>query len=181
MMVQGNGVPGRIPAQVPEPQVSGAAAARPGRAVGRTTRRGPVQNAGAPGTFRAVLREKVASQGLRWSRHAEDRLRQAGITLDEGDQEAIGQAVSALERRGAREGLIVYGDLALVVSVRARTVITAARPERLDDGVFTQIDGAAIVNRDPGAGPQRAAGGAGGAPSPWSDGSGLAFRRSIVS
>jgi len=137
--------------------------------------------AAAPGRFAEVLRERVARQALHWSRHAEARLRQAGVSLDEGDLQAIGEAVSALERRGSREGLIVYGDLALVVSVHGRTVITAARPDRLEDGVFTQIDGAAIVNPDQGAGPQRAGDGAGEAPSPWIDGSGLTFRRSIVS
>ncbi|MFO7246051.1 MAG: hypothetical protein FWJ62_00205 [Thermaerobacter sp.] len=178
MTPAGNGAAGR-PVGF-DPAAAGAGAVRSAGAA-PAGRREAAQAGGAPGAFQALLRQKVAAQGLRWSRHAEDRLRQAGITLDEADREAIDRAVNALAGKGAREGLIVYGDLALVVSVRGRTVITAARPERLDEGVFTQIDAAAIINRNPGAGPQRAADGAGGAPSPWNDGSGLTFRRSIVS
>lgn len=180
MTAPGTGLSGPFPARDP------AAGAAAGRVQGAARRAAPgkpdtAAGAGAPGRFQAVFRQKVAGGGLRWSRHAEERLRQAGITLDEGDHQAIGEAVKALERRGAREGLVVYGSLALVVSVNGRTIITAARPDRLEDGVFTQIDGAAIVNPQQGAGPQRAGDGAEGAPSPWIDGSGLTFRRSVVS
>ena len=162
---------------------AGAAApsgrAAPGGPAARTVPAAGADRQGRPVSFQAVLRQKV-ERGLRWSRHAEERLRQAGVELGQGDVEAITEAVDALERRGARDGLVVYGDLALVVSVRNRTVITAARPERLDDGVFTQIDGAAVIREQAGAGPRGAAAGAGEAPSPWNDGSGLILRRSMV-
>ncbi|HEX6989418.1 MAG TPA: hypothetical protein VF282_08105, partial [Bacillota bacterium] len=153
----------------PPAGVRGAGAVGPSHGA-RTSVKGPATPGKTePGRFAATLREKVAGQALRWSRHAEERLRQAGVTLGEGDLQAITRAVDALGRRGAREGLVVYGDLALVVSVGGQTVITAARPERLEDGVFTQIDGAVIVNQHPGAGPQGAEPGAGEAPSPWID------------
>lgn len=132
-----------------------------------------VDAAAGQAKFKDLLREKAAP-GLQWSRHAESRLRAAGITLSDEELGTIEQAVSAMAQRGTRDGLVVYDNLALVVSVRNRTVVTAATPERLEDGVFTQIDGAALITKsNQGAGPSDTASGvAAGAPDPWSDGSG---------
>lgn len=118
--------------------------------------------------FRDALRSHLR-QPLRWSRHAEERLRSTGIQLGSEDMRLIQGAVDSLAQRGARDALVVYDQLALVISVSNRTVVTAATPERWQDGIFTQIDGAAIIRRHgkQGAGPQT-----GEAPGPWNDGSG---------
>jgi flagellar operon protein len=47
--------------------------------------------------------------------------------------------------KGARESLVMMDDVALVVSVKNRTVITAVDRAHLKDNVFTNIDSAVIV------------------------------------
>ena len=47
--------------------------------------------------------------------------------------------------KGARSSLLVMKDVALIVSVTNRTVITAVDGSSLKDNVFTNIDSAVIV------------------------------------
>ena len=55
-------------------------------------------------------------------------------------------AVDKAAQKGARESLILMNnDLALVVSVTNRTVITAMDGASIRDNVFTNIDSAVIV------------------------------------
>ena len=55
------------------------------------------------------------------------------------------EAVDKARNKGGRETLILLGDVALVVSVVNRTVITAIDGDSLKDNVFTQIDSAVIT------------------------------------
>jgi flagellar operon protein len=56
-------------------------------------------------------------------------------------QEAVGRA----RAKGARESLVLMGELALVVSVKNNTVITAVDGANLRENVFTNIDSAVII------------------------------------
>ncbi|HEX3047301.1 MAG TPA: flagellar biosynthesis protein, partial [Bacillota bacterium] len=56
-------------------------------------------------------------------------------------------AVNKAEAKGARESLILMDQMALVVSIKNRTVITAVDNESLKDNVFTNIDSAVIVKQ----------------------------------
>ena len=51
------------------------------------------------------------------------------------------------EAKGAKESLILMDQLALVVSVKNRTVITAVDGASLKDNVFTNIDSAVIIKQ----------------------------------
>lgn len=57
----------------------------------------------------------------------------------------IGRAVKQAEAKGARESLIIFGDLALITSVRNKTVVTALDGTSTRDHVFTNIDSAVIL------------------------------------
>jgi flagellar operon protein len=57
----------------------------------------------------------------------------------------ITAAVGKAREKGSRDSLILMSDLALVVSVRNNTVITAVDGESLKDNVFTNIDSAVII------------------------------------
>jgi len=117
---------------------------------------GGPQGAGSPGrvapvegarkqpaaSFDALLRKEMG--GVRFSAHAEQRLKSSRIVLTPEQMERLSGAVSKAEAKGARESLILLDDLALVVSVRNRTVITAIGPDRLKENVFTNIDSAVI-------------------------------------
>lgn len=90
-------------------------------------------------------RELERGRGLKFSAHAEKRLKERNIVLAREDLAKIEQAVGQAEAKGARESLIIYGDLALITSVRNKTVVTALDGKSSEDHVFTNIDSAVIV------------------------------------
>lgn len=50
------------------------------------------------------------------------------------------RAVDAADQKGAKDALVLMDDLALLVSISNRTVITAVDQSRRKNGVFTNID-----------------------------------------
>jgi flagellar operon protein len=101
------------------------------------------QNA-AINSFESILRQKQAEL-VRFSKHAEHRLKSRNITLTDEQRGRIGEAVAKAESKGIRDSLVLMDNLALVVNVRNRTVITAANSNELKENVFTNIDGAVII------------------------------------
>lgn len=93
-------------------------------------------------SFDALFRKEL--DGIRLSAHAEERLRSSRIELSREQMDRLSGAVSKAAAKGARESLILIDDLALVVSVKNRTVITAIAPDRVKENVFTNIDSAVI-------------------------------------
>jgi len=91
--------------------------------------------------FADMLRDNL----VRLSHHAEERLQQRGIDLSEEQLEKIRSAIDKAERKGAKESLMLMNDLALIVNVKNKTVVTAMDTKAIDDHVFTQIDSAVII------------------------------------
>lgn len=94
---------------------------------------------------KALQKEFEKSRGLKFSAHAEKRLKERNIVLAGEDLAKIGRAVSRAEAKGSRNSLIIYGDLALVASIRNKTVVTALDGKSSQEHVFTNIDSAVIV------------------------------------
>ena len=84
--------------------------------------------------------------GVKFSQHASQRLQTRNINLSNDQMNQLKSAVDKAAQKGARESLILMNnDLALVVSVTNRTVITAMDGSSIRDNVFTNIDSAVIV------------------------------------
>jgi len=122
----------------------------PGGVTGPTAVRLPAGRADVgrgPG-FEEVLRgELERAGGLKISAHAAKRLKERNILLSSEDLARIDLAVKEAAAKGARDSLIIYGDLALIASVKNRTVVTAMERRAAEGHVFTNIDSAVIVNR----------------------------------
>jgi len=92
-------------------------------------------------SFREILQQKQ----LKFSQHAEQRLRQRGIHFGPEQLGEIARAVDQAAAKGARDSLVLYRDVAMIVSVPNRTVVTAMDGASMREHVFTQIDSAVIV------------------------------------
>ena len=115
---------------------------------GRQERTAPAEPGAEPTrSFRELLEEQLAATApdVRFSAHAQARLESRGIELTESDLTRIREALDRAEAKGAKESLVVMDDLALVVSVPNRTVITAIDGPSRRGNVFTNIDSAVIV------------------------------------
>ena len=93
--------------------------------------------------FENVLQEEL--RGLKFSRHAQERLDSRQIRLNEADMASLQRAVTQAEEKGAKDSLVLLRDLAFIVSVTNRTVVTAVDGVHIKENVFTNIDSAVIA------------------------------------
>ncbi|KUG03596.1 putative flagellar hook associated protein [hydrocarbon metagenome] len=94
--------------------------------------------------FKQIL-DKQISPELKFSKHAQQRLKSRNIQLNEQDLQKLQEAVGKAREKGAKDSLILMDKLALVVSIRNNTVITAVDEDNVQDNVFTNIDSAVII------------------------------------
>lgn len=99
-------------------------------------------------SFENLFQKELESQTeVKFSAHALKRLESRQIALNNKDMNLIKDAVNRAEAKGAKESLILLDNLALVVSIKNRTVITAVDESSLKDNVFTNIDSAVIARQ----------------------------------
>jgi flagellar operon protein len=98
-----------------------------------------------------VLRDQITTRGapaapapLKFSAHAQTRLQSRSIPFGPEEVARLEAAVGKAQAKGSRESLVLMDGVALVVSVKNRTVITAVDAASLKDNVFTNIDSAVI-------------------------------------
>jgi len=102
--------------------------------------------AGKQGDFAAALsRESARLDSLKISSHAQKRLNSSQVTFSESDVQRLDGAVRLATEKGANQSLIMLDNLALVVSVKNRVVITAVDDGRAREGIFTNIDSVVIA------------------------------------
>lgn len=99
-------------------------------------------------SFRAVLEQQQAtsaSQPLKFSAHAMQRLQSRNIALTNDDVNRMNVMADKAAAKGAKNSLFMLRDVAMVVSIKNRTVITAVDQDSMKENVFTNIDSAAII------------------------------------
>jgi flagellar operon protein len=98
------------------------------------------------GSFAATLAQVTQKQeALKISSHAQKRLNSSQVSLTDADMQRIDGAVTRANEKGSNQSLIMLDDLALVVSIKNKVVITAVDEARMKEGVFTNIDSVVIA------------------------------------
>jgi len=119
---------------------------RPATDLGRTSGSSDQTGRNQGSTFQQVLDTKIAQQDrLKFSAHAQERIRLRNISLDSQGIERLENAVEQIAEKGGRESLVFLDNAAFLVSVRNKTVITAIGGESLRNNIFTNIDSAVVV------------------------------------
>jgi len=99
------------------------------------------QPAGAP-TFAAAL-ERAST--VRFSNHAQQRLATRNISLGPEQHAQLADAVDRAAQRGGKDSLVLMDNVAFIVNVPNRTVVTALDNQSRKEGVFTQIDSVVLA------------------------------------
>jgi len=95
------------------------------------------------GSFAAEL--KKAQNIVKFSKHAETRLRMRNIDLSTEQREKLSSAIDRADEKGLRDTLVMLDGIALVANVKNRTIVTAVNGSELSRNVFTNIDGAVFA------------------------------------
>ncbi len=100
---------------------------------------------GSQNGFASVLEHQQRNMQVKLSAHAQERLRQQNISISPQDFNLISDAVQRAEKKGSKESLMLLRDLALVVNISNRTVITAVDKARQKERIFPNIDSTVIL------------------------------------
>lgn len=101
-------------------------------------------SSGKTDEFQQVLKARI-KQEVKFSGHALERLQKRNIVLSKERLEKINDAVQKAQQKGSRESLVLMDNLALIVSIKNNTVITAIDDKRIKENVFTNIDSTIVI------------------------------------
>lgn len=98
-------------------------------------------------SFEEVLRKTQleSTSELKFSKHASMRLSERDITLTESQSARLENGVDAASKKGINDSLVLVDNLAFIVNVPNKTVVTAMDQTETNSNVFTNIDGAVIM------------------------------------
>lgn len=100
----------------------------------------------ASADFGQVFERELAEQKpVSFSTHAQSRLISRHIQLSEQQMSRLSSGVDQAAQKGAKDSLVMLDNLAFIVNIGHRKVITALDGAQQTGNVFTQIDSAVIV------------------------------------
>ena len=97
--------------------------------------------------FEDVLRQTALERetGLKFSKHASMRLNERDIILTQNQSTRLENGVDAASKKGINDSLVLVDNLAFIVNVPNKTVVTAMDQTETNSNLFTNIDGAVIM------------------------------------
>lgn len=95
--------------------------------------------------YKSVQRIEIPQSGVKFSKHAANRLTDRNIELSEGQLDRLNSGMRQASKKGINESLVLVDDMAFIVNIKNSTVITAMDKNSSDENVFTNIDGAVIA------------------------------------
>lgn len=100
-------------------------------------------------SFQEILRQRSQetqeSGNLRFSKHALNRLNDRNIELDSLQLKRLKAGADKAGEKGIKDSLVLVDQLAFIVNVPNRTVVTAMDSTATDENIFTNINGAVIA------------------------------------
>lgn len=101
-------------------------------------------NKSSKDNFKSYLDNEInKNDSFTVSAHAGDRLK--SLNLDDSDLKKINEGFNMAEKKGSKNTVILYKDIAFIASVENRTLITAVEKQRSKDNIFTNIDSLVIL------------------------------------
>ena len=95
-------------------------------------------------SFKSYLDNEIRkNNGYRVSTHAEERIK--ALALSDADLNKLNEGLNMAEKKGSKNTVILYKDVAFIASVENRTLITAVNKERAKDNIYTNIDSLVIL------------------------------------
>jgi len=97
-------------------------------------------------TFNKILDKQIKKEEcFTISSHAAQRLNSRNINFDDADMKKINEGINMADSKGAKQSLILYKDMALITSIKNRTVITAMDKNQSQTSIITNIDSVVMI------------------------------------
>jgi len=93
--------------------------------------------------FAQLLKEHDGD--LTFSAHAQSRMKSRNIHMTTEIMSKLDKAVAGAEKKGSQDTLVLLSNLAFIVNVPNKTIITAMEGKSIKDNIFTNIDSTVIA------------------------------------
>lgn len=94
-------------------------------------------------TFKEIFENKAENANILFSKHAYMRLNSRNLQLSNAQIKRVEDGIKRAEEKGIRDSLVLVDNIALLVNIKNKTVVTAI--DNNSEKVYTNIDGAVIV------------------------------------
>lgn len=96
--------------------------------------------------FASMMQERIQqSEGVQFSKHAENRIKQRGINMSEDVMANLNLAVEKARAKGAKDTVIIGSEGAFIVNVPNNIVVTTISEQEMKNNIFTNIDSAVLM------------------------------------
>jgi flagellar operon protein len=96
-------------------------------------------------SFQKQTASNSSPKGVEFSKHLMERINRRKLKIGPEETQKLNQAIEKAQAKGSKDSLVLLNDLAFIVSVQSRTVVTAMDKNKMNEGVFTNIDSAIIM------------------------------------
>ena len=86
-----------------------------------------------------------ADKGIKISKHAEQRIQQRNLQITEQQWNQLENKLIEARQKGLNDSLVLMDQAALIVNAKNNTVITAMGRAEAGEQIFTNINGAIIL------------------------------------
>ena len=122
------------------PGISGSNGVLPGAGQNQSVNKKPEIS------FEQLLQNQIyESKEVKFSKHAESRLETRNINLTEEQKNKLNESVNKANAKGVKDSLVLVDDIAFVVNVKDKAVVTVMNKDEMKENVFSNIDGAVIA------------------------------------
>lgn len=94
-------------------------------------------------SFKEIFDNKAENANISFSKHASMRLNSRNLQLSNAQIKRVEDGIKRAEEKGIKDSLVLVDNIALLVNVKNKTVVTAI--DNNSEKVYTNIDGAVIV------------------------------------
>ena len=122
-------------------RIAGPAAQAATAAGMRTAQQSALQGA----SFADVLKAKTNADALKFSAHAQTRIKSRGIDVSPQMMDKLTNAVDTAQQKGSKNSLVLFSNAAFIVNIPNRTVVTAMDGENIRENIFTNIDSTVLA------------------------------------
>lgn len=97
-------------------------------------------------SFEQLLQKQIyESKEVKFSKHAESRLETRNINLTDEQKSKLNESINKANAKGVKDSLVLVDDIAFVVNVKDKAVVTVMNKDEMKENVFSNIDGAVIA------------------------------------
>ena len=86
------------------------------------------------------------NKGIKISKHAEQRIQQRNLQINEQQWSQLEEKLAEAKQKGLNDSLVLMDQAALIVNAKNNTVITAMDRSEASSQIFTNINGAIILD-----------------------------------